>query len=193
MAYATVQHVRALDGVGDAYVYSDDAVLEGIAYAEALIDRYCGVPFEPKNLAVSLDPVARPQIFVGRPFLRTVVSCSISGVVQSVTGWVARSDGYVRRPSGTFAATSNAVTDSVELVVTYGAATETPTDIAWAARTIARQYLLDLTGRMPDRALSATSEFGTIQLAQPGGPGRPTGMPEVNAVLNRHIHRKAIG
>ncbi|WP_330174554.1 hypothetical protein OG875_13970 [Streptomyces sp. NBC_01498] len=61
-----------------------------------------------------------------------------------------------------------------------------PETIRWCVRRIARQYVLDLVSRVPDRALQLQSEFGSIQLAQAGGDWRPTSLPEVNAQLNRY-------
>lgn len=68
-----------------------------------------------------------------------------------------------------------------------------PVAIRWAVRTIARQWVTDLDARMPDRATSVISEFGTQNLAQAGGPWRPTSLPEVNAVLNAHRVRPPFG
>ena len=70
----------------------------------------------------------------------------------------------------------------------YGLAATAPEDIRWAARTLARYHLLEQVSRIPDRAISVASEFGNIQLAQPG-MNRPTPLPDVNVVLNRHRHR----
>lgn len=68
-----------------------------------------------------------------------------------------------------------------------------PVAIRWAVRTIARQWVTDLDARLPDRATSLISEFGTQQLAQAGGPWRPVSLPEVNAVLNAHRVRPPFG
>ena len=70
----------------------------------------------------------------------------------------------------------------------FGAAKAAPNDIRWAARVLARYHLLEQVSRIPDRAISVQSEFGQIQLAQPG-MNRPTPLPDVNVVLNRHRHR----
>ncbi len=68
-----------------------------------------------------------------------------------------------------------------------------PVAIRWAVRTIARQWVTDLDARLPDRATSLVSEFGTQNLAQAGGPWRPVSLPEVNAVLNAHRVRPPFG
>ena len=54
---------------------------------------------------------------------------------------------------------------------------------------IARQIVLDQVSRIPDGATSLTNEFGNISLAQPTGRWKPTGLPVVNAILNRNRHR----
>lgn len=58
----------------------------------------------------------------------------------------------------------------------FGAAKAAPNDIRWAARVLARYHLLEQVSRIPDRAISVQSEFGQIQLAQPG-MNRPTLCP----------------
>ncbi|MEO6089283.1 MAG: hypothetical protein ABIQ18_39840 [Umezawaea sp.] len=68
-----------------------------------------------------------------------------------------------------------------------------PVSIRWAVRTVARQWVTDLDARLPDRATSIVSEFGTQNLAQAGGPWRPTSLPEVNAVLNSYRARPPFG
>lgn len=87
-----------------------------------------------------------------------------------------------------------AIAFGVETVEEYTGAAWTvelppPVSIRWAVRTIARQWLVELHSRLPDRAMSMTNEYGQINLAQAGGPWRPTSQPEVNAVLNRYRER----
>ncbi|MFF4408120.1 hypothetical protein [Streptomyces sp. NPDC001404] len=84
-----------------------------------------------------------------------------------------------------------AIAYAVETVETYTGRTwndqdPAPETIRWCVRTLARQWCLDLVSRIPDRALQLQSEFGSVQLAQAGGPWRPTSLPEVNAQLNRY-------
>ncbi|MBB1251839.1 phage gp6-like head-tail connector protein [Streptomyces alkaliterrae] len=112
MSYATVEEVRALDGMDDASLFSDETLTAALAYAIETVESYCGRKWEGGDVP--------------------------------------------------------------------------PETIRWCVRTLARQFCLDLVSRVPDRALQMQSEFGTIQLAQAGGPWRPTSLPEVNAHLNRY-------
>ncbi|MBC9714500.1 hypothetical protein H9Y04_18235 [Streptomyces sp. TRM66268-LWL] len=112
MSYATVDELRALDGLDDTATFPDALLSEAIDYAVETVESYCGRTWEG----------------VDAP----------------------------------------------------------PETIRWCVRKIARQYVLDLVSRVPDRALQLQTEFGSIQLAQAGGNWRPTSLPEVNAQLNRY-------
>ncbi|GGM48473.1 hypothetical protein GCM10012275_19290 [Longimycelium tulufanense] len=83
---------------------------------------------------------------------------------------------------------SEAIAFAVETVTEYcGQDWEAPpVAIRWAVRTIARQWCIDLHSRIPDRSLQVNTDYGQVTLAQPGGPFRPTSLPEVNAVLSRY-------
>lgn len=185
MAYATVAELRALDGLGDAAVYPDTLLQSAIDYATEVIDGYCGAVFEPKPFRVRVGGAGIDPVFLLRVIgPRTITAAKdANGQALVVTGWTVDSD-------------FGEVTPDVALrgaVVIEGTASATPTppeSIKWAAQTLARQWLLDLHSRVPDRALSIQSDYGQVQLAQAGGqPDRPTSLPDVNAVLNRHRHR----
>lgn len=77
--------------------------------------------------------------------------------------------------------------------VSWSATNPPPVSIRWAVRTIARQWLVDLHSRIPDRATSMVSEFGQTNLAQADRPWKPTSLPEVNAVLNGYRERAPFG
>lgn len=184
MAYATVAQLRALDGLSDATAYPDATLEEGIAWAEHLIDTYTGTSFEAKAFTVTVDAPNSYSLTIPVLFPRTLTACAVDGVAVSPAGWVLYPEGVILRPDGT-----PFLGYQVTLSGTAGYSTTVPPDVAWAARTLARQYAIDLHSRIPDRALSVQSDFGNIPLAQAGGPGRPTSLPDINAVLNRNRHR----
>ena len=70
----------------------------------------------------------------------------------------------------------------------YGRAKTPPPDIAWACRTLARYWLIEQNSRIPSNALSVSNEFGNVSLSQPG-MNKPSELPAVNTVLNRHRDR----
>ena len=193
MAYATVAELRALDGLADTATYPDETLQAGIDYATETIDAYClgGGSFEPAPFRVRLlveyaDPY-RPLFLTGVRGPRTVTKATWEWDPTEpidVSGWAVDPDFDLVTPD-------TALLRGVYVIEGTASPTETaPAGIAWACRTLARQWVLDLHSRVPDRALSLQADYGQVQLAQAGGqPDRPTSLPDVNVVLNRHRHR----
>jgi hypothetical protein len=189
MAYATVAEVRALEGLADTTVYPDATLQQGIDFATGLIDSYCGTSFEAKSFSVTLDGNSNFVLPTGVLFIRTITAVTINDVAEPPGNYYGRSSGLVVRGDGGLFPYS--MFGANVIIAGTAGVTETPsTEIKWAARTIARQYALDLHSRIPSRALTIQSESGKIEFrAQAGGQGRPTSLPDVNAVLNRNKHK----
>jgi len=189
--YASLAEVRAIDGMDDTDTFPDATVNEAIAYAEELIDRYTGTSWVYKDFSVTCDGTGTRSIILRDDEERIVLNprslnnVTVDGVVvASVTGWGLHPDGRVVRSEGVF--DTSTVGRNILIEGTAGLTSVAPADIAWAARTLARQYALDLVSRIPDRALQIQNDFGSVTLAQAGNhPDRPTSLPEVNARLAR--------
>lgn len=187
MAYCTLAEVRALDVLAARPdVYPDGAIVEGIAWATATIDEETGTAWEPATRSVTVTGSGSDTQFVDVIHLRTVTACTVDGVAQVVTGWRVTDLGQVVRTDDlTF--TAGAV---VVLTVTAAKTATAPADIAWAARTLARWYVLNLFSQAPQGAQRMTTDMGTVEFVNLG-PGRyATSLPEVNAVLRRRDHRR---
>lgn len=192
MAYATVAEVRALDGLADVTVYPDATLQDGIDWATELIDDYCGTSFEYKAFSVTRDGNGRSRISTEVLFIRTITSVTVDGAAQAVGDFVGRSDGLVVWKTGFFPAQPWG--ENVVIAGTAGATTAADKRIRWACRTLARQWCLELHSRIPSRALQVSNELGQFEVrAQAGGPGRPTSLPDVNAVLNHPSHKHKPG
>lgn len=195
MAYTDLATVRALDVlVGNEATYPDAALTEGIAWAKQVIDDYCGTSFEADAFTVTVPGTGSRGIRLvtleGYPvlFIRSITSATVDGVaVSDVSGWEAYPDGLVVRDTGSFPRPT--VGPNVTVSGTAGVTTSAPADIAWAARTLARQYVLELYSKVPKRELTAGEGGGFGPMAHAGGVGRPTNLPDVNARLKRHRHR----
>lgn len=190
MAYATDAEVRALEGLEDETVFPAALVAEAIAFADLQVDTITGTSWEHKPFTRTLDGNGRQSLHLpSLVFPRSLTAVTIDGAALAPTdwaGWVLTEEGYVLRDTGTFPLRWPG--QNVTVSGTAGVTTAPTPDIAWCARTLARQYLLDLVSRVPDRALSIQSDFGQISLAQAGAKGRPTSLPDVNAILMRHVH-----
>lgn len=184
MAYATLTELRALPDLSDTATYSDSLLNEAIAYATELIDGYCGAFFEPKPFTgaeAEPGPYAASLRITDMLGVQSITAASDhKGTALDVSGWTVDYDRQiVWAPAPIY--DCDLRVSGVACVTPSGC----PMQLRWAARTIASQYAKDLYSRIPDRALSLSTDMGQMNLAQAGGNGRPTNMPDVNAVLNR--------
>lgn len=190
MAYATVAELRALPKVTNP-PFTDAEVTDAIEWATLRIDGYCGTSFEHKAFSKTLKGNNRMSLHLGILFLRTTTAVTIDGiaVANPSTAFVGTDVGELLRIDGGYFAASPYGTANVVVSGTAGITAAATTDIRWACRTWARQWLIDLETRTPDRAIQMANEWGTTVLAQSGGPGRPSSMPDLNTVLNANKHK----
>lgn len=191
--YTTPPEVRAMDSIsGETGVYPTSDLVKAITWATNIIDDYCGTSFVYRYHRDVHDGNNTSDLKLDNLFPQVVIAGSIGGVALTATqisnlnkyrsGVIRLKDDIweFNNPGG-------------GVVVNYeaGVVKTPPGDIAWAAQTLARYFLLEMLSRIPERATSIASEFGNIQLAQPG-MNRPTDLPSVNTVLNRHRHRAPV-
>ena len=192
MAYATVADVRAIskgDDVSDASVFDDAVVTNGITFAEQLVDRHTGNSFEFKAFTSTTDGNGSDWADLingqGRPIfdLATITAATVDAVVLAsgvYSAWLIYPSGLVVRDDG-----SNFPCGFRNVVIagTAGFSVTAPDNINHATALIARHWVLGTKDRVADRALQIANEHGLTVFAQPGKFG-PTGIPEVNAILN---------
>ena len=192
--YCTIDEVRSMSEMADSEAVSNDMISEAIDYAEELIDRFTGTSWVYKAYSVTLTGSDNDSIRLvddeGRTimFPRTIASCTIDGTSQTTTDWALHPEGIITRDTGYFANTHPG--RNVAISGTAGLTSTAPNDIAWCARTLSRQYILDLVSRLPERATGINTADGNITLAQASAhPDRPTSLPDVNARLVRRRQR----
>lgn len=192
MAYTTIAVLRTLDGLDDATTYPDAALTSAITDATVLIDRYTGSSWETTAFNLTLTGNNRDSIqlkeYDGRVVLfpSSITSCVIDGVSQDSSCWALYPSGIVARDTGSFGYTKPG--RNIAMTGTAGATVTAPSDIAYCAEQLARHYALSLKSRIPDRALSIQNDFGTVRLSTPS-PNRASGLPEIDAILERRRHR----
>jgi len=188
--YATPAEVRQMDSIlGEATTFPLADLIDAIDYSAAIIDDYTGASFVQRYHRFVLNGTDSDLIRLPVMFPTTLLSASINGAALTaaeISEVALFDDGLLQRKSDTWTYTDPG--NLVVMEVEAGVGTVAPNDLRWAARTLARYHLLEQVSRIPDRAISVASEFGQIQLAQPG-MNRPTPLPDVNVVLNRHRHR----
>lgn len=179
MAYTTVAEVRSLPYMGHN-AYTDEVIQEGIDYATEMIDSYTGTSFEAKAVTFSFNGNGSSIQWLDTPFMQSVTAVTEDGVALDEADFSIPPDGFFIVADAQFFTRGKLYT----VTGTAGHYTTVPVQIQVAARTIAAKYVKSLRTALPDGTIQVVTDQGTILVAQPGVRG-PTGIPEVNAILNR--------
>jgi len=191
--YTSPVEVRSMDSIsGESATFPTADLVESITWASDVIDDYTGASWVYRYERDVLDGTGTDHLKLSKMFPRTLLAASVGGTAltsSQLADIALRENGVIVRGDGVW----NWTEPGRQVVVAYehGVQKTPPADIAWAAKTLARYHLIEQVSRIPDRALSISSEFGNIQLAQPG-MNRPTPLPDVNVILNRHRHRAPV-
>ncbi len=180
----------------DTDAFPDADITAAIALAKEDIDRFTGTTwgdittpaYDGFTAEIERKPGCQIQLrdIENRPIVypRTVTTATheTDGALV-VTNWRLLQSGRIVDKDGT------APSGWITIAGTAGRLDTPDETIEWAARTLARNHLINEASRVPDRALSQETELGgTIRLAQPGMVN-PTGMPAVDARLKRYRHQ----
>ena len=191
--YTTPIEVRNMDSIsGESSTFPTADLVEAITWATTVIDEYCGASFVYRYERDVLDGTGSDHLKLSKMFPRKILAASIDGTdltSAEISDIALHENGVIIRGDGVWS--FNDPGKKVIVEYEHGVQKTPPADIAWAAKTLARYHLIEQVSRIPDRAMSISSEFGNIQLAQPG-MNRPTPLPEINTILNRHRHRAPI-
>ena len=191
--YATPIEIRNMDSIsGEASTFPTADLVEATTWAEAVIDDYCGTSFVYRYERDVLNGTGSDRIKLSRMFPRKIIAASIDGVAltsDEINNIALHDSGVIVREDDIWEFT----TPGKKVIIEYEAGVDKtpPPDIAWATRTLARYHLIEQVSRIPERALSISSEFGNIALSQPS-MSKPTPLPDVNVILNRHRHRAPV-
>lgn len=196
MAYCTEADVRDISeasAVSDPSEVDTARITEAIAFAEDLIDDYCGTSFEYKAFTATLDGNAANNIRLiadnGRTIMypQTIIAATIDGTSVDFSGWKLHRHGVIVWPNGTFSYATGG--RNIVISGTAGISAAPSESMKQACAMIARQKALEDYSRSDPRAITITDELGgQTLLAQPGKRG-PTGIPQVNDILKRAKRR----
>lgn len=184
--YATLAEIRVLKDLSDKAKYPTTALITARNWAEDLVERVVGVAFVPRYARDLLDGDGCDTAWLSRLEARQLLGVRIDGVTQASTvwqGWAVYPSGAVVRISGVFPSGHR----NIDLAYAHGL-TAPPADIEQAALTLIRYRLLEQQTRSFDRATAINADGTTFSFAV-AGANRPTGLPEVDAVLTDYAAR----
>lgn len=173
--YFTLEEFRTLADMNNEDKYPDEVVERAAAYVVGVIERVVGTSFVPRTFTRTLSGTGS-DVPLPSTFVLDVTTVSVSDEVQ--TGPFTVDNGALIGPWGR--GTRN-------LSVTYeaGYSEEPPADIKEAAMQATRARLLETSSnaKVSDRTSQMTNaDGGTTTYVLPG-PDRPTGYPDVDAVI----------
>lgn len=205
--------LRALDGIaGNATAYPTALLIAAREQAEAMFEQATGVAWSQSYQLDLLDgdpslrramsntdyiwlPYPTRRLVLSRRHPRSILTCKIdagdgSGFQTSdESADLLYPSGELERPLGGQEFPRGL--ENVQLEYIHGNDCMPP-DLRRAFLVYARYLVLYTTFRVPDRATMETSDAGTFLLGQANGFAKPTGLPEVDAVLQRYGVREPI-
>lgn len=176
--YAPIPVIRQQRSLGDATRFTDEEVARERRAAEAVIEDATGVAYVPRALIYVFDGEGMLDFEIPKLKGRDVVRAYADGEALDVSGWITYPDGLVIADSPLPRGRRN-----VTVLIEHGYSTPPPA-IMGAFYPYVRYRILGDENGMPDRATSLSIEGGTFEIATAGAQ-RPTGLPEVDAVLLR--------
>lgn len=184
--YFTLAEVRALPDVSNAGKYSDERVLDVAAQFVAIIEREVGVAFVERTVTAERHDGGTDEIALHHGYVRSVDSATENGVTVTDT-LSADAGGVLLRFSGANGGTPISWASgrrNVSVTYTHGYADTVPADIKAQTLKAVRLELMatSSTNSTSARQTSLSTESGVLGFVV-AGPDRPTGYPELDAVI----------
>lgn len=189
----TIAEARAFDGAALASdtVYTDAAIREARAGIADFFEDCTGVSFIPRYRQDTLDAPGTPDLWLTRKQVRSLIACSTNGTALTTDELAAvkvYEYGKLYRPTGAWPYTGWPGAWSWQsrqsIVVEYEHGYQAvPWEIHQAALTYLRYVLV--SSDISDRAISVTNDMGQFQRLSIPSMRYPTGIPIVDAALNR--------
>lgn len=186
--YFSLADLRATPNLSDTSKYTTAELASARDWISELIDREVGTSFTPKYHRDVQDGSGCSEMWLDAAYPRSVIGVRVNGTdftADELDDLYLYPTGCLLRDPGSFA------TGYRNVEVRYEAGmTTVPADLHRAALVAARHRLLknENSAGHPANSRTVTNEFGNFSLSYPG-PGHPTGIDEVDAVINAYKAR----
>lgn len=187
--YVELAEIRALEGFSNTTKYPTATLEAARTQAEDRFENAMRVAWVPRYMRETLDGNNRSDVILTWPRPRQVLSVTTDGAaVADLTQFRLYSYGVLERSNGVWFL-ADVYGGGRNVIVEYTHGYDRPVeDIRQAFLTYVRYLLFETQSRIPDRASAFSTPDGTFQLVT-AGFNRPTGLPDVDAILNAHSHR----
>lgn len=186
--YFTTAEFRSLmSDMDEEARYPDVQVEAARNWAEALIERFCRTSFVARTTTETLDG-GDWCLVLSTPFVQSVTSVTIAGVLLTGYDYSYRGGVLERRPTGTYSYPTVWTFGRRNIVVVYeaGYSAAPPNDLKLAAMQATRDRVIRMSptsGSPSERATSITNDIGGTTQFATAGVDRPTGLPDADAVI----------
>lgn len=176
--------LRVLPGMEDVVRFPDSKLREMRDEVTDLFNDYTNTAFGATWYSETFDGNSEKTLELTKFPVMRLYRVTIGGTTQTISSWTVDSVGRVLTDKTLTAATYG---QNVVFQYIYGEP-RVPRDVRRASRILARTWLLGDKSSIPDRARMMQTDMGQFVLST-AGDDYPTGIPDVDAVLNRYSKR----
>jgi hypothetical protein len=170
-------------GLADETKFPDAALADGRWWWHDLVDNYCTQSFVPSyRLQSHYRTVATDPLVLDRPHVRQILSATLDGAAVDTSTWTPLRSGEIITPYGV-----NPTVGPGMLQISYEHGHDYPDRVLYDAGIIAiADHVQVKRAGGASRQMIISNQYGTARHSY-AGTGRGTGIPDVDAVLNRRI------
>lgn len=188
--YFTVAELQALP---DCAEFTEAAILVAAAHFTAIVEREVGAPMIPRSFTDTLDGAGLSSLALSQPWVRSLTTVTVDDASVTVSLLTAN-NGVLRYLDGT----AFPSTEPANVVVVYSASeyASVPADVKDAVMWATRDRLMSQSSQngIDVRRTSVTNDLGGTTSFLLPGEKRPTGYPELDAVIASYArHTAALG
>lgn len=179
--YVTLAEIRShATELANTAKYPNDRLVAARAWFEDKAEEFCGVAFVPRYGREFHDGDSTDNVLLRTRRPRKLLAATLDDVALTLADLKLYDHGEVRRKDG---ATFTMGDRNVVLAFEHGHDAPDGDLREGALEAIRHRLLATKTRGVPDRAVTMTTESGASFTLGLAGPNRPTGIPEVDAVL----------
>lgn len=180
--YVTIPEVRAVRELSNTSSYSVAAVRAARDRFERIAEHHCGQAFVPRFHTETLRGDGTANLLLKYPNLIDVLSVTIDGDAQSAADFeLDEALGLVYADGSSFASSTNR---NVTVCYSHGLSS-CPEDVKEACLIYLRSKLTHVVAGLPSASMTEAIDGGRQITYASQGTNAPTGIPEVDEVLNR--------
>lgn len=182
--YVTIPEVRGTRDLSDATKYTVAEIRSRRDEFERIAEHHCGQAFVPRYHSETFRGNGRSNLILKYPNLISILSVTVDDVAQTVGDYELDEALGLVRTDGTRFPCPTGSGNNVTVEYTHGL-TVCPVDVKEACLTYLRSKLTHVVAGLPNPQATEAIDGGRLMTFSSRGTDTPTGIPDVDDVLNR--------